>query len=123
MSDALPKSLHLFGVRVAYRFPSTTTKLAWRSEPPNVIVVFPDAAVARVVVRCPVRALTGRPAILPFTVSTRCALLRALVTSADCLTSVVASGSGGPLCFVPDEHPAIRAVAALSAARTANSRR
>src|SRR5438309_1170355 len=123
MSEALPKSLHLFGVRVAYRSPSTTAKSAWRSEPPSVSVALPLAAVAGAVVRSPVSTLIGRPEILPLTVSTRWPLLTFLVVSADCLTSVAASGSGGPLCFVPDEHPAIRAVAMLRKARTARRRR
>src|SRR5271166_654973 len=65
----------------------------------------------------------GSPGTLPITDSTRCALLRFLVTSVDCLTNVVASGRGAPLCLEPDEHPAIRAAAMLTAARTVNSRR
>src|SRR6266436_4578648 len=122
MSEALPKSLHLFGVSVANRFPSTTTKFASISDPPKVIVALPDAAVAGIVVRSPVNTLSGRPGTLPFTVSTTCALLRFLLVSADCLTKVVASGSGPPLGFEAEEQPATRAVAMLSAARAANRR-
>src|ERR1700743_232959 len=93
------------------------------SDPPSVIVAFPEAAVAGVVVRSPVSTLMGSPGILPFTVNTRWALLTFLVVSADCLTRVVASGSGPPLDFEPDEQPAISAVARLREARTAIRRR
>src|SRR5271166_83204 len=123
MSAALPKSLHLFGVSVAYSSPSTTTKLASTSDPPSVSCTLPDAAVAGLLVRSPVSVLMGSPGTLPITDSTRCALLRFLVTPVDCLTNVVASGRGAPLCLEPDEHPAIRAVAMLRAVRTVNSRR
>src|SRR5208337_2404712 len=123
MSEALPKSLHLFGVRVAHRSPSTTLKSVWMSDPPNVIVAFPDAAVAGVVVRSPVNTLMGMPGIFPLTVNTRWALLTFLVVSVDCLTSVVASGSGAPLGCELDEQPAIKAVARLREARTADRRR
>ena len=54
MWEAGPTSVHLFGVSVVYRSPSTTTKSASMSSP-SVIVAFPDAAVAGVVVRSPVR--------------------------------------------------------------------
>src|ERR1700752_4980353 len=93
------------------------------SDPPNVIGAFPDAAVAGMVVRSPVKTLMGMPGIFPFTVNTRWPLLTFLVASADCLTSVVASGSGAPLGFELDEHPAIKAVATLREARTAARRR
>src|ERR1700730_938169 len=92
------------------------------SDPPSVSVAFPDAAVAGAVVRSPVSTLIGSPGILPFTFNTRWALLRFLVVAADCLTSVVASGSGPLLCFEPDEHPAIKAAARVREARTANRR-
>jgi hypothetical protein len=122
MSEALPKSLHLFAVSVANRFPSMTTKLASISDPPKRIFAFPDAAVAGVVVRSPVNTFSGSPGTLPFTVSTTCALLTFLLDSADCLTNVVASGRGPPLGLEPEEQPATRAVAMLSVARTANRR-
>src|ERR1700761_2896594 len=122
MSEAFPKSLHLFGVRVAYRSPSRTMKFASMSEPPSVIVALPCAAVAGAVVRSPVSVLMGNPGILPWTLSTRWALLTALVASADCLTRVVASGSGAPLCLEPDEQPAIKAVMRVRDARTADTR-
>ena len=83
----------------------------------------PDAAVLGVVVRSPVSVLMGSPGILPWTDSTRWALLTFLVVSADCLTKVVASGNGPLLCCEPDEQPAIRAVAKLRETRTADRRR
>src|ERR1700747_1867451 len=122
MSAALPKSLHLFGVRVAYSSPSTTAKSAWISDPPSVSVVLPDAAVTGVVVRSPASTLMGMPGIFPVTVNTRWPLLTFLVLSMDCLISVLASGSGPPLGFELDEQPAIRAVARLRKARTAARR-
>src|SRR5438128_1869931 len=92
------------------------------SEPANVSWTLPDAAVPGVVVRSPLSTLMGSPWTLPWTDSTRCTLLTFLVVSADCLTSVEASGSGAPLGFEPDEQPAIRAVARLRDARTPNTR-
>src|SRR5580698_8233181 len=117
MSEAGPKSLHLFGVRVAYRSPLKTTKLTSILPPPNEMVALPLAAVAGEVVRSPVSVVRDSPGTLPLTVSTRCALLTFLVTSVDCLTNVVASGSGPPLDVDP-EHPATRVTARLRAART-----
>src|SRR6516162_1493461 len=92
------------------------------SDPPSVMVAFPFAAVAGETVRSPVSTLIGMPEIFPFTVNTRWPLLTFLVASADCLTSVVASGSGPPLGFGSDEHPAITAVARLREASTAHRR-
>src|SRR5947209_362570 len=122
MSEALPKSLHLFGVSVAYRSPSTTAKSTWMSEPPSVSVALPDAAVAGATVRSPVSTLIGNPVIFPVTDNTRWPLLTFLVVSADCLSKVLASGSGAPLCLEPDEHPATKAARRLREASTANRR-
>src|ERR1700761_672505 len=93
------------------------------SEPAILSWALPDAAVLGVLVRSPVSVLMGSPGILPWTDSTRCTLCTFLVVSADCLTSVLASGSGAPLCCGPDEQPAIRAVARLRETRTAERRR
>src|SRR5581483_6367293 len=122
MSAAGPKSLHLFGVSAAYRIVSNTTKSASMSEPANVILALPLAAVLGAVVRSPVSVLTGSPWILPVVANTRCTLLTALVLWLDCLSSVAASGSG-PLLFFDDEEQApTSAVAMVKAASTAISR-
>jgi hypothetical protein len=58
--------------------------------------------------------------MLPFTVNSRCTLVWALVVSADCFSSVAASGR-----FVLSselEHPASRATAVKSAAKIAKRR-
>src|SRR6201987_5433553 len=93
------------------------------SEPANVSWTLPDAAVLGGVGRSPLSTLMGSPWTLPWTDSTRCTLLTFLVVSEDCLTSVVASGSGAPLGFEPDEQPAIKAVARLRDAMAADTRR
>src|SRR3984893_17553397 len=89
------------------------------SEPPNVMLVLPWAAVAGVVVRSPVRVLIGRCLILPFTDSTRCTLLTFLVLWTDFLNRGAASGSAAPDPFEDDEQPLTIAAAIESAAKTA----
>src|ERR1700689_5016103 len=88
------------------------------SEPPSVMSALPWAAVSGDVVRSPVRVLTGRCLILPFTESTRCTLLTFLVVRLDLLSRVAASGSGAADCL-DDEQPPTRAAAIQRAATTA----
>ena len=58
MSEALPKSLHLFGVRAAYSVAVEDHEVGVDvASPPSVIVALPDAAVAGAVVRSPVSDL------------------------------------------------------------------
>src|ERR1700761_4575059 len=119
MAAAGPKLSHWPGLIAAYRVPLSTTNWASMSEPPNVMLALPWAAVAGVVVRSPVRFLIGRCLILPFTDSTRCTLLTFLVLWTDSLTRVAASGSAAPDPFDDDEQPLTTTAAIESAARTA----
>src|SRR5271156_5267370 len=89
------------------------------SEPPNVMLALPWAAVAGVVVRSPVRVLIGRCLILPFTDSARCTLLTFVVVCADSLIRVAASGSAPPDGLEDDEQPLMRAAAIERAANAA----
>src|SRR6185437_7560109 len=116
-------SSHLLGLRaLLYSSPSIITKSASISFPPNRILALPLPAVVGVVVRSPVSVFKGSPWILPATDRTRCVLLTVLLTSADWLTNVLASGRGPPLGFL-EPQPATRTAATLRAARTAKSRR
>src|ERR1035441_8410130 len=92
------------------------------TEPENVILASPLAAVLGAALRSPVSVLTANPLILPLTDTTRCTLLTFLVVWLDCWSRVAASGSG-PLDFFEEEQPPTKAVAMLRVARTARSRR
>ena len=73
------------------------------SLPPIVMVESPEIATAGTLVRSPESFLTGRPSILPLMVSSRWALLTALVVVAACWSSPAASGSGS--VGFDDEQP------------------
>src|SRR5271167_1983573 len=110
MSDAGPKLFQLLGSSDPNSVPSRTTKSASAASPANMRRVWPFAATAGMLVRSPVSDWRGNPAILPWTVRSRCALLRSRVVWADCFNSVAASGNGAPDCWFEDfEHPAISA--------------
>src|SRR5208337_593587 len=93
------------------------------SEPENVILASPLAAILGAVLRSPVSVLTANPLILPFTDATRCTLLTFLMVWLDCWSRVAASGSGPLDFFEEEEQPPTKAVAMLRVARTATSRR
>src|SRR3984893_17945340 len=120
MSEAAPKLFQLFGSSDPYSVPSRTKKSASAASPASMRRVWPFAATAGVLVRSPVSDWRGNPWILPWTVSSRCALLRSRVVWVDCFNSVAASGSGAPDCWFEDfEHPATSAADNATAARRA----
>src|SRR5271170_2677576 len=121
MSEAGPKLFQLFGSSDPYSVPSRTTKSASAASPASMRRAWPFAATAGVLVRSPLSVWMGNPSTLPWTVSSRCALLRSRVVWADCVSSVAASGNGEPDCWLDEdfEQPATTAADNATAARMA----